>query len=87
MVSEAIARQAGVENGDLPAGAAELQCRGKAGKAAADDDDVIHGIGVRVLYGRGLGLRLAVSRARARRCRKHSYRVEAYSPARTFQIP
>jgi len=70
MVGEAIARQAGVENGDLSAGAAELQGRGEAGKAAADDDDVIHGIGIRVLYGRDWGLRLAVSRECARRCRK-----------------
>jgi hypothetical protein len=43
VVGEAIARQAGIENGDLSAGTAELQGCGKTGKAAADDDDVIHG--------------------------------------------
>src|SRR5690349_22405056 len=42
MAGEAIARQAGIENGDLAAGAAELQGGGETGKAAADDDDVIH---------------------------------------------
>src|ERR1051325_9389942 len=48
MAGEAIARQAGIENGDLAAGTAELQGGGEAGKAAADDDDVIHGDGLRV---------------------------------------
>jgi len=43
VVGEAIARQAGIENGDLSAGTAKLQGGGKTGKAAADDDDVIHG--------------------------------------------
>src|ERR1041384_4927973 len=43
VAGEAIARQAGIENGDLAAGAAELQRGGETGKAAADDDDVIHG--------------------------------------------
>jgi hypothetical protein len=42
MAGEAVARQAGIENGDLPAGTAELQGAGETGKAAADDDDVIH---------------------------------------------
>src|SRR3954464_3409569 len=49
----AIARQAGIENGDLAAGTAELQGGGEAGKAAADDDDVIHGDGLRVVNGGG----------------------------------
>src|SRR5207249_2952046 len=46
LVGDAIARQAGIENGDLAAGTAELQGGGEAGKAAADDDDVIHGDGL-----------------------------------------
>src|SRR6185437_41539 len=49
VTGEAIARQAGIENGDLAAGTAELQRGGEAGKAAADDDDVIHGDGLRVV--------------------------------------
>src|SRR5580765_2326058 len=53
VAGEAIARQAGIENGDLAAGAAELQGGGEAGKAAADDDDVIHGDGLRVVDGGG----------------------------------
>src|SRR5438034_7396845 len=53
VAGEAIARQAGIENGDLAAGTAELQGGGEAGKAAADDDDVIHGDGLRVVDGRG----------------------------------
>jgi len=48
MAGEAIARQAGIENGDLAAGAAELQGGRETGKAPADDDDVIHGDGLRV---------------------------------------
>src|SRR5207237_5570206 len=44
---KAVARQAGIENGDVAAGAAELQGAGETGKAAADDDDVIHGDGLR----------------------------------------
>src|SRR5205823_12729709 len=48
MAGEAVARQARIENGDLAAGAAELQGAGETGKAAADDDDVIHGDGLRV---------------------------------------
>jgi hypothetical protein len=48
VASEAIARQAGIENGDFAAGTAELKRGGEAGKAAADDDDVIHGDGLRV---------------------------------------
>src|SRR6266702_3980083 len=51
VAGEAIARQAGIENGDLAAGAAELQGAGETGKAAADDDDVIHGDGLRVVDG------------------------------------
>src|SRR6185312_10156723 len=38
VAGEAIARQAGIENGDFAAGTAELQGGGEAGKAAADDD-------------------------------------------------
>jgi Cu+-exporting ATPase len=49
--AEAIARQAGIENGDLAAGTAELQGAGETGKAAADDDDVIHGDKLRVVDG------------------------------------
>src|SRR3990170_550980 len=55
VAGEAIARQAGIENGDLAAGTAELQGGGEAGKAAADDDDVIHGDGLRVVDGGGWG--------------------------------
>src|SRR5688572_4624514 len=55
MAGEAVARQAGIENGDLAAGTAELQGGGEAGKAAADDDDVIHGDGLRAVDGGGLG--------------------------------
>src|SRR5437899_10724265 len=51
VAGEAIARQSGIENGDLAAGTAELQGGGEAGKAAADDDDVIHGDGLRVVDG------------------------------------
>src|SRR6185295_18940191 len=47
VAGEAVARQAGIENGDLAAGTAELQGAGETGKAAADDDDVIHGDGLR----------------------------------------
>lgn len=46
MAGEAIARQAGIENGDLAVGTAELQGACETGKAAADDDDVIHGDGI-----------------------------------------
>src|SRR6476619_2835617 len=53
MAGEAVARQAGSENGDLPAGTAELQGAGETGKAAADDDDVIHGDRLRVVDGGG----------------------------------
>src|SRR5215211_7689326 len=55
VAGEAVARQAGIENGDLAAGTAELQGAGETGKAAADDDDVIHGDGLRVVDGGGLG--------------------------------
>jgi hypothetical protein len=58
MAGEAVARQAGIENGDLAAGTAELQGTGETGKAAADDDDVIHGDWLRVVDG-GLGLGMA----------------------------
>src|ERR1700741_2246919 len=53
MAGEAVARQAGIENGDLAAGTAELQGGGKTGKAAARDDDVIHGNGLLVWVERG----------------------------------
>jgi len=56
VAGEAIAREAGIENGNFAAGTAELQCGGEAGKASADDDDVIHGDGLRVMDGGG-GLR------------------------------
>src|SRR5216110_1738726 len=57
VAGEAIARQAGIENSDLAAGTAELQGGGEAGKAAADDDDVIHGEGsVLWIEGGALGL-------------------------------
>src|SRR2546421_8789520 len=57
VAGEAIARQAGIENGDLAAGTAELQGAGETGKAAANDDDVIHGDGLRVVDGgRRVGL-------------------------------
>ena len=56
VAGEAIARQAGIQNSDLAAGTAKLQGRGETGKAAADDDDVIHGDGLRVTDGRGRGL-------------------------------
>jgi len=46
VAGEAIAWQAGIENGDLAAGTAELQRGGETGKAATDDDDVIHGDGL-----------------------------------------
>jgi hypothetical protein len=54
VAGEAIARQAGIENGDLAAGTAELQGSGETGKAAADDDDVIHDDGFRIVVGLGL---------------------------------
>src|SRR5213082_1272475 len=53
VAGKAVARQAGIENGDLAAGTAELQGAGETGKAAADDDDVIHGDGLRVVAGGG----------------------------------
>ena len=52
VAGEAVARQAGIENGDLAAGTAELQGAGETGKAAADDDDVIHD-GLHVVDGGG----------------------------------
>src|SRR5579859_2708789 len=58
VAGEAIARQAGIENSDLAPGTAELQGGGEAGKAAADDDDVIHGESS-VLWIEGGGLALA----------------------------
>src|ERR1051325_7660235 len=58
VAGEAISRQARIQNGDLAAGTAELQGGGEAGKASADDDDVIHGDGLRVVDGGG-GLDLA----------------------------
>src|SRR3982750_550785 len=60
----AVARQAGIKNGDLAAGTAELQGAGETGKAAADDDDVIHD-GLRVvdrgLVGPNLPIGLRIS--------------------------
>src|SRR5215203_5120962 len=53
VAGEAVAGQAGIENGDLAAGTAELQGAGETGKAAADDDDVIHGDKLRVVDGGG----------------------------------
>src|SRR5581483_9579962 len=71
VAGEAIARQAGIENGDLAAGTAELQGGGETGKAAADDDDVIHGDGLRVVDGggrAGLGGGLCVGEAGSGKC-------------------
>src|SRR6185369_2812174 len=70
VAGEAIARQAGIENGDLAAGTAELQGAGETGKAAADDDHVIHSDGLRVVDGRGwagLGAQYRPSDTRSRR--------------------
>src|SRR5579872_2580301 len=53
VAGEAVAWQTGIENGDLAAGTAELQGAGEAGKAASDDDDVIHGDKLRVVDGGG----------------------------------
>src|SRR2546430_14568034 len=53
VAGEAVARQASIENGDFAAGTAELQGAGETGKAAADDDDVIHGDKLRVVDGGG----------------------------------
>src|SRR5690242_8426505 len=65
VAGEAVARQAGIENGDLAAGTAELQGGSETGKAAADDDDVIHGDGLRVwMEGGGLGLAVDCAWAR-----------------------
>src|SRR5215213_4218486 len=59
VAGEAVARQVGIENGDLAAGTAELHGAGETGKAAADDDDVIHDDGLRVVVGLGLGLHIS----------------------------
>src|SRR6185437_10572557 len=85
VAGEAIARQAGIENGDLAAGTAELQGGGEAGKAAADDDDVIHGDGLRVVDGGGgLGLaRNIVQRYALWRCR---HRRGCTSPAHLLMV-
>src|SRR5947207_11342184 len=53
MAGKAVARPASVEDRDLAAGTAELQGGRETGKAAADDDDVIHGDKLRVLDGGG----------------------------------
>src|SRR5690554_4960434 len=47
MAGKAVARQAGVEHSDLAPRAAQLQGGGKAGKAAANDNNIIHGIKLR----------------------------------------
>src|SRR3954447_25067886 len=47
VAGKAVARPAGIENGALAPGTAELQGAGQTGKAASDDDDVIHGDGLR----------------------------------------
>src|SRR5687768_6392914 len=60
VAGEAVARQAGIENGDLAARTAELEGAGETGKAASDDDDVIHGYKLRVVDGGG-GVGLARS--------------------------
>lgn len=49
--SEAVALKAGIENGDRATGTTKLQGGGEACKAAADDNDVIHGDWLRVLDG------------------------------------
>src|SRR5213082_908657 len=72
VAGEAIARQAGIENGDLAAGTAELQGSGEAGKAAADDDGVIHGDGLRVVDGGGWAGPSTRSELRARSCNRRS---------------
>lgn len=51
VAGEAVARETGIENGDLAAGTAELQGAGETSKAAADDDDVIHCDGLRDVDG------------------------------------
>lgn len=48
MTGKAIALSVSVEDGDFTAGTAKLQGCGKTGKAASDDDDVIHGDEFRV---------------------------------------
>src|ERR1043165_1086563 len=53
VASEAVARQAGIENGDLAAGTTELQGGRETGKAAADDNDVIHAGGFAFQFGHG----------------------------------
>src|SRR5207302_1019484 len=81
VAGEAIARQAGIENGDLAAGTAELQGGGEAGKAAADDDDVIHGDGLRVVDRAGLGrARNIVPRYASRRPHSHRRTLSWYAP-------
>ncbi|AFN30913.1 hypothetical protein A225_1121 [Klebsiella michiganensis E718] len=57
IAGKAIAWPISVEDRDFATGASKLQGGGKAGKAAADDDNVIHGDGLRVLdAGRWLGV-------------------------------
>src|SRR5688500_20294888 len=51
VAGEAVARQAGIENGDFAAGTAELQGAGESGKAADDDNEVIHSVGLCVVVG------------------------------------
>src|SRR6266446_5366504 len=79
---EAVAGQAGIENGDLAAGTAELQGAGETGKAAADDDDVIHGDGLRVVDWRGLGWAwraISSSDTRSRRAASRASASECFS--------
>jgi hypothetical protein len=59
VAGKAVAGPAGIENGDVAAGTTELQGGGETGKAAADDDDVIHGDGLRAMGEGKLVLRLA----------------------------
>jgi hypothetical protein len=47
MAGKAVTRPTGIENDDLATGTAELQSGGETCKTSADDDDVIHGDGLR----------------------------------------
>src|SRR3954454_444272 len=83
VAGEAVARQAGIENGDLAAGTAELQGTGETGKAAADDDDVIHGDKLRVVDGGGWGWawrEISSSDTRSRRAASRASALTRKSP-------